>query len=55
MQERTSTRNTALWGILLIGAGIVFLLQNMGWMGGFGDLIWTGLLVLVGYCSFICF
>lgn len=43
MQERTSTRNTALWGILLIGAGIVFLLQNMGWMGGFGDLIWTGL------------
>lgn len=43
MQEHTNTRNTALWGILLIGAGIIFLLQNLGWFRGFGDLMWTGL------------
>jgi hypothetical protein len=43
MQENITTRNTALWGILLIGAGIFFLLQNMGWFGGLSDLFWTGL------------
>lgn len=43
MQEHNKTRDTALWGILLIGAGIFFLLQNMGWFGGLSDLIWTGL------------
>lgn len=48
MQEQTNTRNTALWGILLICAGIVFLLQNLGWFGGFGDLIWTGLFGIGG-------
>ena len=48
MQEHTNTRNTALWGMLLIGAGIIFLLQNLGWIGGFGDLIWTGLFGIGG-------
>ena len=43
MQENTQTRNTALGGILLIAAGIFFLLQNMGWFGNLSDLIWTGL------------
>lgn len=43
MQEKNGTRNAALSGILLIGAGIFFLLQNLGWFGGLSDLIWTGL------------
>lgn len=48
MQEQTNNRNAALWGLLLIGAGIIFLLQNLGWIGGFGDLIWTGLFGIGG-------
>jgi len=48
MQENIETRNTALWGILLICGGIFFLLQNMGWFGGFGDLLWTGLFGIGG-------
>lgn len=43
MLEKTQTRNTAVWGALLICAGIFFLLQNMGWFGNLNDLIWTGL------------
>lgn len=43
MQERTGTRNAALWGILLICAGFFFLLQNMGWFGGLSSFVWTGL------------
>ncbi len=43
MQENTQTRNTALGGILMIAAGIFFLLQNMGWFGDLNELIWTGL------------
>lgn len=43
MQENSGTRNAALWGLLLIAAGILFLLQNLGWFGGLTDLIWTGL------------
>ena len=48
MQETKETRNAALWGILLIAAGIFFLLQNLGWFGGLTDLIWTGLFGLGG-------
>jgi hypothetical protein len=48
MQEKIETRNAALWGILLICGGIFFLLQNMGWFGGFGDLLWTGLFGIGG-------
>ena len=43
MQENKETRNAALWGLLLIAAGIIFLLQNLGWFGGLTDLLWTGL------------
>lgn len=48
MQENTQTRNTVLWGILLICTGIFFLLQNMGWFGGLSDLVWTGLFGIGG-------
>ncbi len=48
MQENRQTRNTALGGILLIVAGIFFLLQNLGWFGGLSDLIWTGLFGIGG-------
>jgi hypothetical protein len=42
MQENKETRNAALWGLLLIAAGVIFLLQNLGWFGGLTDLLWTG-------------
>lgn len=48
MQENTQTRNAALWGILLICAGIFFLLQNMGWFGNLSNLVWTGLFGIGG-------
>ncbi len=52
MQENTQTRNTAVGGLLLIAAGIFFLLQNMGWFSGLGDLVWTGLFG-IGALSFL--
>jgi hypothetical protein len=48
MQEKRQTGNNALWGILLICAGLFFLLQNMGWFGNLSDLIWTALFGLGG-------
>lgn len=48
MQEKIQTRNTVVWGVLLIGAGIFFLLQNMGWFGNLSDLVWTGLFGIGG-------
>jgi hypothetical protein len=48
MQEKMQAHNSALWGILLICAGLFFLLQNMGWFGDLSSLIWTGLFGLGG-------
>jgi len=55
MQENQQTRNTTVGGLLLIAAGIFFLLQNMGWFGELNelsDLVWTGIFG-VGALSFL--
>ncbi|MEZ4863791.1 MAG: hypothetical protein R3C14_20885 [Caldilineaceae bacterium] len=48
MNEQSWKKNSGLWGILLILAGIFFLLQNFGILGALSTLIWSGLFTLGG-------
>lgn len=41
-------RNEALWGGLLIGAGVLLLVQNFGWLGAAEDIVWTLLFAAAG-------
>ncbi|MBX3011570.1 MAG: hypothetical protein KF832_08675 [Caldilineaceae bacterium] len=43
MQTNHETNKAGLWGLLLIGAGLFFLLQNLGWFGWLSDFIWVGI------------
>lgn len=43
MQEQNIVQQRAIWGILLIGAGLLFLLQNFGLFSDLSSLIWVGL------------
>lgn len=42
-QMRNLTQSRAIWGILLIGAGLLFLLQNFGILRHLSGLVWVGL------------
>ncbi len=48
MQETKDVRNGAIWGILLILAGVLFLLQNMGIFVNIGELMGMGLFAAGG-------
>lgn len=48
MQVSNFKQSNMLWGVLLIIAGIVFFLQNLGIFAGFGSLLATGLFGLGG-------
>jgi hypothetical protein len=41
MSQSQSRQRNGLWGILLILAGVFFLLQNLGWFAGLWAIIWV--------------
>lgn len=46
--QRTSTDHNTLWAVILIGAGLIFLAQNLSLIPARWDLIWPLLLVIFG-------
>lgn len=41
-------RNGLFWGSILILAGVLLLLNNLGYLGGFWRFFWPLLLILLG-------
>ena len=42
-------RPSLFWPLLLIGAGVVLLLYQLGWFGWLGSLFWPILIIGVGF------
>jgi hypothetical protein len=42
-------QSNVLWGLLLIAGGLLFLFQNLGWLGGLAALAWVGIFSAGGF------
>lgn len=47
-QEQNITQQRSIWGLLLVGAGLLFLLQNLGLIHDLSGLVWAALFGLGG-------